>query len=135
MLVDDDKQLRDNIRMIVEHQPGWTVCSEACNGLQAVEMAQELEPDVVLMDINMPVLGGAEATAKISSMLPDTKIIALSVNTDSSTVRSMINAGALGYITKLSAYEDLTAAVNTVLSGKRFLSPIVRVNFTDEQDK
>jgi DNA-binding NarL/FixJ family response regulator len=107
LIVDDHKMYRDGLKALLAHQNDMEVVGEAENGLDAVTKARELRPDVILMDVNMPVMDGAEATGRILAELAGTKILALSIQAEDGFMSSMLRAGAAGYILKGSDSEKL----------------------------
>lgn len=125
LLADDHAILRQGIHSLLDKQPDLTVVGEAENGRMALELAQELQPDVIVMDISMPNLNGIEATHQISKTLPDIKIIALSIHSNRRFVHDMLKAGASGYILKECMFDELALAIQTVIKGNRYLSPRV----------
>jgi two-component system, NarL family, response regulator NreC len=125
MLADDHKIVRDGLRALVEKESDLEIVAEACDGRATVEKAKECNPHIIIMDIAMPDLNGIEAARQILANLPGVKIIALSMHSDRRFVMSMLEAGAAGYLLKDSAFEELSAAIKTVLSGKTYLSPAI----------
>jgi two-component system response regulator NreC len=125
LLADDHRMVRRGLRLILESQPDMEVIGEAGNGNDAVTEAVALRPDVVVMDVTMPELGGIEATRRIAESSPDARVLALSVHRDGVYVREIVRAGAQGYILKESADSELIAAVRAVAEGNSFLSPAV----------
>lgn len=125
IIADDHAIVRNGLRSLIEHELDMEVIAEADNGRDAVRIALELEPDVVIMDIAMPDLNGIEATRQIITALPRIKIIALSMHADKRYVMEMLKAGASGYILKDNAYEELARAIRTVLKNHTYLSPQV----------
>ena len=125
LLADDHKIIRDGLRALIEKEPNMEVVAEACDGRTTVQKAKELMPHIIIIDISMPDLNGIEATRQIISNAPNTKIIALSMHADRRFVMNMLEAGAAGYLLKDSAFEELTMAIKTVLSGKTYLSPAI----------
>jgi DNA-binding NarL/FixJ family response regulator len=123
LLADDHKLMREGLRMLLEKLGGITVVGEAGNGISAVRMARDLEPDLVLMDIAMPDLNGIEATRRIMIESPGVKVIALSMHADKRFVRHMFAAGAAGYVLKGSAFEEVAAAIKKVAAGRIYISP------------
>ncbi len=114
LLVDDHRMFRDALKALISSQADMEVVGVAENGQQAFELACELVPDVILMDVKMPVMDGAEATGKILAELPGMRIWALSIYADDGFVSRMIRAGALGYILKGCEPEDLFTAIRRV---------------------
>jgi len=123
LLADDHSLVRHGFRMILSAQPDMEVAGEAGNGREAVELAQKLKPDVVVMDVTMPELNGIEATRRLVELSPRTRVLALSMHKDAVYVREILRAGARGYLLKDSADADLLAAVRAVAKGEGYLSP------------
>jgi DNA-binding NarL/FixJ family response regulator len=117
--------VRQGFRMILSAQPDMEIVGEAGNGREAVELAGQLKPDVVVMDVSMPELNGIEATRRISEALPRTRVLALSMYKDSVYVREILRAGARGFLLKDAVDRDLLAAVRAVASGEGYLHPAV----------
>ena len=123
LLADDHKITRDGLKSLLESQSNMIVIGEAENGRQAVRLAVDLVPDVVVMDINMPELNGIEATRQIVAELPNTKIIALSMYSDKRYVVGMLKAGVSGYLLKNCAFDELVAAISAVVANQNYMSP------------
>jgi len=124
ILVADDHQIvRQGLRMLLAGESDMEVVAEADNGRKALRLAQELLPDVIIMDISMPDLNGIEATRQLLAHSQSIKVIALSMHSDSLFVMNMIKAGASGYLLKDCAMEELVKAIRTVVANKTFLSP------------
>ena len=123
LLADDHKIIRDGLRSLIERHPEMEVVGEADNGRTTIQLARELEPDVVIMDISMPDLNGIDATHQIVTDVPGIKVIALSMHSDKRFVVGMFKAGAAGYLLKDSAFDELEQAVRTVLADQTYLSP------------
>ena len=123
LLADDHKIIRDGLRSLIEKCPEMEVVGEADNGRMTIQLARELEPDVVIMDISMPDLNGIDATHQIIADVPGIKVIALSMHSDKRFVVGMFKAGASGYLLKDCAFNELVQAIDIVLSGQTFLSP------------
>lgn len=123
LIADDHKIFREGLRALLEKQRGIEVVAEAKDGLEAVRFAQKLIPDVVIMDVAMPEKNGIEATRETLEVLPKIKVIALSMHSDRRFVLQMLKAGAVGYLLKDSAFEELAAAIQAVASGQTYLSP------------
>ena len=121
--------------MILSAQPDMEIVGEAGNGREAVALAEELKPDVVVMDVAMPELNGIEATRRVTSLVPHTRVIALSMHKDSVYVREVLRAGARGYLLKDSGAGDLVSAVRAVAQGEGYLSPAVSDAVLDDYRK
>lgn len=115
--------LRDGLRAVLEREPMVEVVGESTDGLEAVETALRLRPDVVVMDIGMRRMNGIEATRELRSRLPDCRVLALSVHSDRRYVERMLEAGALGYVLKEAASSELVKAIQQVSRGERYISP------------
>lgn len=131
LLCDDHRLMREGLRAILE-KAGLTVVGEAENGRDGVELTRQLRPDVVLMDISMPDLNGIDATRLLVEELPATKVIGLSMNSDRRYVATMFGAGAVGYLLKSSASEELIRAVHAVANNLKYVSPSVAGTFIDD---
>ena len=125
LLADDHTVVRKGLRLLLESQPGLTVVADAANGRETVALAEELKPDVVVMDVAMPILNGIEAARQISARLPQTSIVFLSMHSDESYVLRALKAGGRAYLLKDSAEHDLIEAVKAVSEGKAFFSPAI----------
>ncbi|NIA06719.1 MAG: response regulator [Actinobacteria bacterium] len=125
MLADDHRLFRAGLRALIEKQTDIEVVAEADNGRLAVELAKRLRPEVVVMDISMPDLNGIEATRQIISGLDGTKVLSLSMHSDSRFVEGMLKAGASGYLLKDCAHEEFIRAIRAVAAGQTYLSPAV----------
>ncbi|MCG6987137.1 MAG: response regulator transcription factor [Gemmatimonadetes bacterium] len=122
LMADDHKLFIDGLGSILDRQPNMEVVGAARDGLAAVRLAAELEPDMVLMDVSMPELNGIEAARKIMGACPTARIIMLSMHADHRFVVEALRAGARGYLLKDSASEDLLAAIERVSAGEIYLS-------------
>ena len=124
LLADDHKIICEGLRGLIEQQrPDWEVIGEARDGASAVKLAKELSPDVIIMDISMPILNGIEATRQITSNQPAIKVIALSMHWDKRYTMEMFKAGAQGYLLKDCAFDELIFAIEAVVANKVYLSP------------
>ncbi len=123
LLADDHGMFREGLRALIEKQTDLEVVGEAANGREAVRLARDLTPTVVVMDVSMPDLNGVEATRRILKRSPKAKVIALSMHSDRRFVVEMLRAGAQGYLLKNCAYEELVCAIRTVAGGRVYLSP------------
>ena len=125
LLADDHTVVRKGLRLLLENQPGFQVLAEAADGRAAVALAEQHAPDVVVMDLAMPTLNGIEAARQLTSRLPRTAVVFLSMHSDESYVLKALKAGARGYLLKDSAEHDLIQAVRAVAEGKSFFSPAI----------
>jgi len=125
VIVDDDDIVRIGLKTLLNDIGGYEVVGEATNGREAVQLARRLTPSLVIIDVGMPTMNGIDATKRIKSLVPDTKIIALSVHDDSRFVTQMLDAGAVGYLPKQGAVEELPFALKTIHTGNTYLSPTV----------
>jgi DNA-binding NarL/FixJ family response regulator len=121
--------------MLLDAQPDMEIVGEASNGREAVESAEALRPDVVVMDVAMPELNGIEATRRLAASMPHTRVIALIMHKDSVYVREILRAGARGYLLKDSGAEDLVSAIRAVAKGESYLSPAVSNAVLDDYRK
>jgi len=123
VLADDHRIVCEALKESLEKEPGVQVVGVAGDGHEAVRMTRHLRPDVVVLDVTMPGLGGIEATRQIRDVHPQTRIIALSMHSDRRYVTGMLTAGASGYLVKDCALEELALALKTVMDGEIYLSP------------
>ena len=135
MLADDHAVVRRGFRMILAAQWDMEVVAEVSNGREAVEKAEQLQPDVCVMDVTMPELNGIEATRRLAKVSPKTRVLALSMHKDSVYVREILRAGAKGYLLKDSSETDFLNAVRAVAIGKGYLSPEVSDAVLDDYRK
>lgn len=125
LLVDDHALFRAGIRRILEEQPDFALVAEAASGLEALTLAMETKPDVVVMDIGMKSLNGVEATSRIIAREPSTAVLILSMHSDERYVSGAVKAGARGFLLKDSIEQGLIEAVREVHAGRAFFSPAV----------
>jgi DNA-binding NarL/FixJ family response regulator len=125
LLVDDHTILREGLRMVLDAQPGITVVGEAEDGRQAVDMAEELHPQIVVMDIAMPNMNGAEATRQIKRKIPGTRVLILTMHQDRQYLAQIVEAGAIGAVLKRAAGTELVEAVKAAARGESFFSPAI----------
>ncbi len=123
VIADDHKMFRQGLRNLLERQPGIRVVGEAEGGQEAVRMAKRYAPELVIMDISMPGLNGIEATRLIRTALPGTRVLALSMHADRRFVVEILKQGAMGYVLKDAAFEELSQAIRQVMKGQLYLSP------------
>jgi DNA-binding NarL/FixJ family response regulator len=123
LLADDHNVMRRGLRLLLENQPDFEVAGEAADGQEMLERAADLKPDVVLLDIAMPRLNGAEAAARLADVAPGAAVLFLSMHSDEAYVLRALKSGARGYLLKDSAEGDLINAIRTVSRGSTFFSP------------
>ena len=122
LIADDHQLIRRGLRDLLTTRSGWQVVGEASNGLDAVEMAVTLRPDIAILDFSMPGLNGPGVTAFISSQLPDTGVIVLTMHDSESVIREVLRAGARGFVLKSDADRDLLVAVEAVAEKRHFFA-------------
>jgi DNA-binding NarL/FixJ family response regulator len=132
LLADDHTLVRQGLRRILEEQPEWRVIAETGNGLEAVSLATELQPDVVVLDIGMPMLNGLEATRQIAKKAPAARVLILSMHADEVHITKAVEAGAVGYLVKDSADSELVKAVTATAEGTSYFSPAAAAVLLDE---
>jgi DNA-binding NarL/FixJ family response regulator len=132
LIVDDHALIREGIRALLSLIADIEVVGEAANGKEALEKVKELAPDVVLMDLAMPLMGGLESTRQIRREFPQTKVIALTQYDESEYVIPIIKAGASGFVTKMGAFSELTSAIQAAYKGESFLSPSAATALVDD---
>jgi LuxR family maltose regulon positive regulatory protein len=125
LVVDDHAVIRRGVQGILSTYPEWNLCGEADNGQDAIRLAGELVPEVVIMDVSMPGMNGLEATRIIHEVLPETKVLLLTLHSSSEFVRSAFRAGARGYVLKSDAENELVRALNVVIGEGTYVSPAV----------
>jgi len=123
LIADDHGVVREGMKVLIDNQPDMEVVGEAEDGLMVTQLAKELSPDVIIMDISMPNLNGVEATRLILEENPDIRVIALSVHLDKHFVTEMLKAGASGYVLKSCLFDEVLRALRTVNRSERYLSP------------
>ncbi len=133
MLVDDHAVVRMGFKMLLETSDDIKVISEAENGEEAIKAYMEHKPDVIVMDITMPGMGGMEAIERILNKEPSARILVLSAHEDSVHPKRVLNAGAKGYVTKRSAAEELIKAIRAVASGKKYIEASVAQQMAIQQ--
>lgn len=123
MLVDDHDVVRTGLRSFLDTQPGMRVVAEARDGQEALKLAAQTKPQIVLMDITMPSMDGLEATRRLKAELPECLVLALTVHEDKQYFMEMLAAGASGYLTKQAAADELVSAIHAVAAGHVYLQP------------
>jgi DNA-binding NarL/FixJ family response regulator len=132
LLADDHKILRQGLQTLLQNEPDIEVVGQADNGRGAIELAKELRPDVVIMDVAMPDVGGVGATRELVNAVPTAKVVALSMHSDRRFVTGMLSAGASGYLLKDSAFEELALSIRAVMRGELYLSAGITGVVVDE---
>jgi DNA-binding NarL/FixJ family response regulator len=122
LVVDDYEPFRRFVRLTLGKRPELQIVGEASDGFEAVEKAEELQPDLILLDVGLPTLNGIEAARQIHTLAPESKMIFLSQESSADMVQEALSLGAWGYVAKVKAGSDLLPAVEAVLQGKRFVS-------------
>jgi DNA-binding NarL/FixJ family response regulator len=135
MLAEDHAIVRQGLSALLKADGQFLMVGEARNGREAVEMAQTLRPDVILMDIAMPVLNGLEATRQILTANPAAKVVILSAHSDDEYIERMSTAGVAGFLEKQTSAEILTKAIREVAAGRTFFSPSIAKRLRDRQNK
>ena len=123
LLVDDHSVVRQGLRLFLKYEPELEVVGEAADGAEALRLARELKPDVVLMDVKMPGIGGLEATRKLMRSHPDMKVVAVTVCEEDPFPTRLLQAGAAGYMTKGAGLAEMVQAIRLVFAGQRYISP------------
>lgn len=132
LLADDHRMFRHALRLILEHEPNFEVVEEASDGQELLRAVHRVDPHVVCMDIAMPMMDGVEATRRLLAIKPDIKVIGLSAFADQYYVTELMNAGAVGYVTKGEAAEEIVRAINTVYNTqKKYLCPDIASSIMD----
>ena len=136
LVVEDFEPFRRFVESILRQQPQLQIVCEVSDGLEAVQKAEEMQPDLVLLDIGLPHLNGIEAAQRIRKLSPKSKILFVSQETSTDVVQGALASGGSGYVLKMNARNELLTAVNAVLGGKRFVGVILAGNkFTDPKDE
>lgn len=123
LIADDHEVARGGIRSLLEGHEGWEVCGEARDGREAVELAGQLQPDILLLDIGMPNLNGLDAARQILAAMPEARILILTIHDSEFVVREVLAAGARGFVLKSDAGRDLVAAVEALQNRRSFFTP------------
>src|SRR5471030_3077921 len=131
LLVEDHKIVRQGLRLLIEADGDIEIVGEAKTGREAVQMTSKLLPEVIVMDIAMPLLNGLEATRQILKAFPAVKILILSAHSDSEYVEQVVKAGALGYLVKQSSGDVLAKAIRELHNGKSFFTPSIAKRLKD----
>jgi two-component system, NarL family, nitrate/nitrite response regulator NarL len=123
LLADDHEVVRQGLRSILMSRPEWHICGEAENGQEAIELTGQLKPDIIILDVTMPVMSGLEAAQKISDLHPSTQILVFTMHESRSLARAVSKAGARGCVLKSRASRDLIRAIEALLAGGSFWGP------------
>jgi DNA-binding NarL/FixJ family response regulator len=123
IVVDDHVVIRRGVQGILRAFPEWELCGEAADGQEAIRLAESIKPEIIIMDVSMPGLNGLEATRIIHNILPDTKILLLTLHSSTELVRSAFRAGARGYVLKSDAEHELVRALNVLVGEGTYVSP------------
>jgi DNA-binding NarL/FixJ family response regulator len=132
LIVDDHPVVREGIGAMLKHEPDFKIVGEAANGVEALEQARELSPDVILMDLRMPEMDGVEAITKIKEVKPETKFIILTTYSDDEYIFKGIAAGARAYLLKDAPREELFKAIRAVYRGESLIQPVVASRVLDK---
>jgi DNA-binding NarL/FixJ family response regulator len=139
LIADDHDLMRRGVKALLQSHAGWEICGEAHTGREAVAKAEELKPDVVILDISMPDLNGVDAAKRIRKASPDTEVLILSVHYSDQLIRDILEAGVRGYIVKSDSDRDLVIAVETLANHKPFFTPrateVMLTNFNEGKTK
>jgi len=122
LVADDHEIVRRGLVFLIKSQPNWEVCAEAENGRQAVELASQLKPNIVVLDIGMPMLNGLEATRQILRDNPQTRVLILTITDTDQAVRAVLDAGARGFLLKSDAARDLVSAIDALQYNRTFFT-------------
>ena len=134
MLVDDHELVRTGVRRLLEDNPDLKIVGEACSGEEAISLVKDLKPDVILMDLNMPGIGGLETTRKIKHFTPEVRIIIVTMVDDTMYPQRLLKAGASGYLTKGAKSEEIMRAIRDVMVNKRYISPDLAMKMATSVD-
>jgi len=134
MLVDDHELVRTGVRRLLEDNPDLEIVGEACSGEEAISLIKEVDPDVVLMDLNMPGIGGLETTRKIKYLTPNIRIIIVTMVDDTMFPQRLLKAGASGYLTKGAKVDEIMLAIRSVMVNKRYISPELALKMATSVD-
>jgi DNA-binding NarL/FixJ family response regulator len=132
LIADDHEVVRQGLRTILKARPDWTIVGEVENGQQAVQAVSEIKPDIVVLDITMPVMSGLEATQEICNLNLGSRVLIFTMHDSKSLVKALRKAGALGYVLKSHAARDLIRAIEALLGGGSFFGPDVKEGREEE---
>jgi DNA-binding NarL/FixJ family response regulator len=131
VLADDHPVVRGGLKQLIDSQSDMCVVGEAMNGDEAWRSAMQLEPDVVVMDLSMPVIDGVEATRRVKRDLPDVRVLALTVHEERQYLNQLLRAGASGYVLKRAAADELLRAIRTVAKGETYIDPALAATLVE----
>ncbi len=121
LIADDHAMLRKGLRTVIEgHGVGWEICGEATNGLEALEQTKALSPDLVVLDVSMPILNGLEVAHRVSRSMPQVRILLFTMHNSPQFTKDVAKTGAMGYVCKASGEQTLVRAIEAVLQGESF---------------
>jgi DNA-binding NarL/FixJ family response regulator len=126
LIADDQAVVRRGVRALLEAQPGWEVVAEAADGREAVAKAKQHRPDLIILDVAMPELNGLEATRQIRKLLPEARVLMLTMHDEQEVIESTLRAGAAGYVLKSDAEQDLVSAVKALANRRTFFTSTAR---------
>jgi DNA-binding NarL/FixJ family response regulator len=132
LLADDHAVVREGLKALIDRQQGMEVVGEAVDGPSAIALTAELDPDVVVVDVSMPELNGAQVTSRLREACPDRKILALTVHEEKGYLRLLLEAGAAGYVLKRAAASELVQAIRAVAAGGTYLDPTLAGSVVDD---
>lgn len=135
ILAEDHTIVRQGLRSLMEQSEDIEVIAEAKDGREAIKKTEQLKPDIVLMDISMPILNGIEATRQIKKIFPQTKVLILTMHSTEEYIYQILHAGASGFLVKKSAHQELVSAIRAIHIGDAYLSPLVSRKVIDEYIK
>lgn len=127
LIVDDHQLMIDGIKSALDSEENFKIIGHANNGVEAISLCKNTKVDLILMDVSMPVMDGEEATKKITSLYPSTKVIAITMYDDILHLNKMLKAGAVGYLLKSAKKDELVKAINQVLKGEKYFSPDIKI--------
>ncbi len=131
LIADDHAMLRAGLKMLLDRQPDILVVGEAANGLEAIKLAADLKPDMILLDLTMPGLGGLDALPVLHQTAPQSRVLVLTMHEDDLYLRQALKAGAAGYILKKAADTELIAAIHAVMRGEVYIHPAMTRSLLD----
>src|SRR5258706_12172649 len=132
LIADDHMLVRQTLGFVINSDDRFIVVAECANGEEAVELSRQLQPHVVIMDINLPGINGIEATEQIRNFSPDSKILGISIHNEPGFARKMFQKGALGYLTKNSSREEMFEAILEVSEGRKYICSEIKNKLSDE---